>query len=536
VLPVVSSFAWLPLSSHGSTAHREDQAMVRLVMILLGVDYLRTRWRELLAVGFLSTVLGVVIFCDALDGALWFPIIPFAGLLLLEGFATLAVAWTGIGGQRTLRYVKGVTFIASAGLVLAGGVHGNFILSLIFGTLFLADGTLQIIAAALVRYRTWKVAIAGGVLEIAIAIFFYQPYPDHYAGTIAYCVAFGLLFGGWNMTLLAMRVRRMATNPVVADEKRAEHKVAAMEAAGAKAAAAAPAAPPEISTQIPTQDGSKPPCSNAIDSRPEPHEHVLTIHVWTPVGSAKSQARRQPIIDRYIAAVDRNGAISTGHAALESAEGVYISLYPAIEIERSPDEFSRILRATRDNDVPGVYQPDYETESKAWCPSTRQVRIHNYDAERLERFWSEYRRTTTYNLTYRNCSSTVAKALEAAIEGASARAWGKDRGWKPLLHIAVTPELWVAAQVRKRAATMAWTPGLTLDYARALSMLADPHPSGWVKMARLALRTMHESRLRWQAEKAAAPNIDDTVAVEPPGQPVATVDGADVGANTSAQR
>jgi len=404
-----------------------------------------------------------------------------------------------------------------------GGVHGNFILSLIFGTLFLADGTLQIIAAAFVRYRTWKMAIAGGVLEIAIAIFFYQPYPDHYAGTIAYCVAFGLLFGGWNMTLLAIRVRRMATNPVVADEKRTEHKVAV---------------PTEGSAQISARDSARPPSSSAFDSHPERREHVLTIHVWTPVGSAKSQARRQPIIDRYIAAVDRNGAISTGHAALESAEGVYISLYPAIEIERSPDEFSRILRATRDNDVPGVYQPDYATESKAWCPSTRQVRIHNYDAERLERFWAEYRRTTTYNLTYRNCSSTVAKALEAAIEGASARAWGKDRGWRPFLHIAATPELWVAAQVRKRAATMAWTPGLTLDYARALSMLADPHPSGWVKMARLALRTMHESRVRWRAEKAAAPNIDDPDALKPAVQSVSADAGAgaNAGANPSAQR
>jgi hypothetical protein len=166
--------------------------------------------------------------------------------------------------------------------------------------------------------------------------------------------------------------------------------------------------------------------------------------------------------------------------------------------------------------VPGVFQPDYATESAAWCPSTRQIRIRNYDPERLARFWAEYRRDTTYNLTYRNCSSTVAKALEAAIEGASVRAWGKRGGWRPFLRVATTPELWVAAQVRKRSATMAWTPGLTLDYARALSMLADPRPSGWVKMARLALRTMYASRQRWRAEKAAAPNIYDTDA---DGQP-----------------
>jgi uncharacterized membrane protein HdeD (DUF308 family) len=487
--------------------------MVRLVMILLGVDYLRTRWRELMAIGFVSVALGVAIFCDALDGALWFPIIPFAALLLLEGLATVAVAWTGIGGQRTLRYVKGATFVASAGLVLAGGEHGNFILSMIFGTLFLVDGSLQIIAARVVRYRTWKLAMAGGLLEIAIAIFFYQPYPDHYAGTVAYCVAFGLLFGGWNMSLLALRVRRMAVNPTMADELRAEHRCGT---SGAACTFVAPRAPAEASAPL------------SWDGPPGPHEKALTVHVWMPVASAKGEARRQLIVDRYIAAVDRNGAISTGHAALETPEGIYISLYPAVEIERSPDEFSRILRATRDNDVPGLFQPDYATESAAWCPSTRQVRIRNYDPERLARFWSAYRSNVTYNLTYRNCSSTVAKALEAAIEGASARAWGKGGGWRPLLHIATTPELWVAAQVRKRAATMAWTPGLTLDYARALSMLADPRPSGWVKMARLALRTMYESRQRWRREKAAAPTIYDAPAQADPPTPAQAANAPDV--------
>ncbi len=41
--------------------------MVRLVMILLGVDYLRTRWRSLNVVGWIFVVLGVIIFIDALE-------------------------------------------------------------------------------------------------------------------------------------------------------------------------------------------------------------------------------------------------------------------------------------------------------------------------------------------------------------------------------------------------------------------------------------------------------------------------------------
>jgi hypothetical protein len=228
-----------------------------------------------------------------------------------------------------------------------------------------------------------------------------------------------------------------------------------------------------------------------------------------PAATAKAEAQPRAIVNRYIAAVDRNGAISTGHAALESPEGIYISLYPGKEIDRSPEEFGRMLRATRENDVPGVFQPDYRTEANAWCESTVKVRIRNYDPERLQRFWGAYRQDTTYNLTHRNCSSTVARALEAAIEGASARVWAKSGGWKPLVRVMSTPELWVAAQVRKRAATMAWTPGLTLDYARALSMLADPRPLGWVKMARLALRTMVRSRRRWQAEEAEQASASD---------------------------
>ncbi|WP_251031822.1 hypothetical protein [Paraburkholderia strydomiana] len=171
--------------------------MVRLVMILLGVDYLRTRWRSLRLMGCASLLLGIVVFIDALDGALYFPIAPFAFLLLLEGLATLAVAWTGMGGQRTLRYAKGIAFSCAAALILAGHHHGHFALSMIFGTLFLADGLLQIVSANLVRYRTWRLATIGGGVEIALAIFFYQPYPTHYAGTVPYCLGLGLILGGW---------------------------------------------------------------------------------------------------------------------------------------------------------------------------------------------------------------------------------------------------------------------------------------------------------------------------------------------------
>ncbi|MBP1132528.1 uncharacterized membrane protein HdeD (DUF308 family) [Serratia sp. PL17] len=450
--------------------------MVQLVMILLGVDYLRARWKGLLISGCLGVIAGLCIFIDALDNVIFFPLQPFALMLLIEGLATLGVAHTGIGGQRTLRYVKGGAFSLAATLVLIGQYndHGHFILSMIFGTLFLADGLLQITTATVIRFRKWKLVVTGGIIEVLIAIFFYQPYPSHYVGAISYCLGLGLIFGGWNIILLAMRVKKMRANPAFRDDAAAD-KASSVD--------------------------THPQLVEWWDGPPADSEPALTVHVWTPAGTSKSTVVPHPVIDRYIAAVDRNGVISTGHAALESPEGVYISLYPAEDLDRSPDQFSRLLRATTDNDVPGVFQPDYATEANKWCHSTIKVRIRNYDAQSLQIFWDAYQRDATYNLTHRNCSSSVSRGLEAALEGVIGRIWGKRGHWWVLSKVLTTPELWVAVQIRKRAKTMAWTPGLTLDYARALSMLADPRRAGWIATIKRVVRKMFALRKQWREEK-----------------------------------
>ncbi|MEA3126704.1 MAG: hypothetical protein QOD67_3723, partial [Caballeronia sp.] len=369
--------------------------MIQLVLFLLGVDYLRRRWLALAVAGGVWLVIGVSVFIDALDGVLYFPIHVFAWLLLIEGLATFAVARMGVGGQRTLRYVKGGAFTLAALLIMAGNHHGNFVLSMIFGTLFLADGLLQSVSAIVVRYSRWRIVLALAIVEILLAVFFFEPYPTHYVGTAPYAIGLGLAFGGWNMLWIAFRVRRMENLPpenkkalalsedVIADPTLAEKSATARAAAGAAATEA----------DSPFE----------WDGPPADDEKALTVHVWTPVGSARAQANRRLIVDRYIAAVDANGVISTGHAALESPEGIYISLYPGVEIDRSPDEFGRLLRATRENNVPGTFQPDYATESKAWCESTTRVRIRNYRPDRLKAFWEKYRQDPTYNLTYRNC-------------------------------------------------------------------------------------------------------------------------------------
>ena len=127
-----------------------------------------------------------------------------------------------------------------------------------------------------------------------------------------------------------------------------------------------------------------------------------------------------------------------------------------------------MLRATHENDVPGRFLPSYPEESANWCASTRQILIDGVDGAALNDFWARYAADTTYNLTNWNCSSTVAAALDVSLEGVFA-----PHANSPffLLRLLLTPELWIAAQLRYRAAAMAWTPGIMLDYARALAYI-----------------------------------------------------------------
>src|SRR6185369_16861992 len=93
---------------------------------------------------------------------------------------------------------------------------------------------------------------------------------------------------------------------------------------------------------------------------------------------------------------------------------------------------------------------------------------------------------TTYNLTNRNCSSTVVHALETAIEGILDR---HNLGAGFFVRVFLSPELMVAAHLRERADTMAWTPGLVLDYARSLEGALHPPRISWIRFI-LFLRAM----------------------------------------------
>lgn len=421
--------------------------MPPLWMLLVGRAAVRRHWHLIVATGLLWSLLGLLVVVDSLDGALHVPDRWFGLILLAEGVSALVVGASAVGAARRLRLAKGALLSVMAVLIMMATRHSTFLLAMIFGVAFVVDGLVRITIAGLLKFAGWRMSVALGGLSIAFGLFHLQPWPTWYAGTVGYCIGMFLILNGANLALVGLRTRRLGT----------AEPAAAATGAGA------------------TEPGS------------------LTVYVWTPTGQATTPAG-QRLIRRYVASVDKAGRFSTGHAALQQGDDLYVSHYPAVEIDRSPANLRSSLRAGPENDVPGRFLPSHAAEVADWCPATVAVTLNGIDTARLRAFWAQYSRDTTYNFISRNCSTTVARALDIAVEGAFSRG---GHPWRQLAAALTTPEFWAAAFLRNGARSMTWTPGLVLDYTRALSALVDPaSPVPSIAWKRVGWRLLRNWRAR----------------------------------------
>jgi uncharacterized membrane protein HdeD (DUF308 family) len=441
--------------------------MIRLAILLMGFETMRRQWRSLAVAGVLWLVLGLVIMGDAADGVTIVVTETFGYLLVAEGLVATSLA-LGLGRHRGRFFLGRALVMMGIGLLIIDLPWRNDIAnSLLFGVAFLLDGMIRLTGAFLVRYPRWKMIAGIAAIEIGLAALAFASWPVSYTKTVPFCIGVALFLSGFTIIRLARTLRTLSPEP------------------GA--------------WPLFAQTRWLPPRLDLRPANGEETPELLQVHVWTPAGSAKD-VRRRPVIDRYIAAIDRRGVISTGHAALECGSDVYISHYPAVELDRSMNDFARAVRADAQNDVRGRFQPSYAYETSQWCEADALVKFHRFDATKLKAFWAAYRQDDSYNLTNRNCSVAVAVALEAALEGALKT----DKVWRRLLRLLANPDLWLAAILRERAEAMTWTPGLVLDYARALRRVVHPSPARWPTKLRYTLREHRRARAEGQEEAAAA--------------------------------
>ncbi len=454
--------------------------MVKLAFLLVGARALRDRWWVLTLLSAALFFVATLILLDAMDGTMSVATQVFGGVFLFEGLLGLVTAFAFTGARsKVLALGRAAALIFFGMFILDYPSRNGMALSLLFGAAFFVDGVARIVTSAVVRFRLWRSTVAVGVIELFLALFIGSHWPLAHELKVPLAVALLTLMSGWIMLRVSLMLRAHLAEVAI--------------------------------LSLPIYGGRQWYDNAPVivdDSAPlPPWEGPMIVHVWTPTGSADVKEHR-PVIDRYIAAVDRSGAISTGHASLELKPDLYISHYPADEIERPPEEFARILRATHDNDVKGRFQPSYAYECANWCEADQKVEFTRFDARRLMAFWAGYRQVDTYNLTDRNCSVAVAAALDSALEGSLA----SRMPWARVATLMFNPDIWAAAYIRSRAEAMSWTPGLVLDYARTMKRIIEPAPPPFAHRLRDFLR-----RLSLHKGGAASPSgaSDSTRPAEP---------------------
>ncbi len=422
--------------------------MAQLFLLLLGARLIRRRWWVLGTLGLIWMALGTLFFADAFIEEIRITVPYFAAPLLFDACFSFCGALL-FSHIRTLRIAKGLVFLAVAGLLILAPRHSAMAIGILVGTFLSIDGFWRAGSAIVVRIPGWPLSMVKGVVELLLGIWSLSPWPTNYRAEVGSDVGLLLMVSAAGLLSLALRLRHMPPDT----------PLSSIISNGW------PQMPTPAEIIAGPEDEPVPPVP------PRRPRETATVHVWTPTGGLPALHHG---LKRYIAAVDAQGNVSTGHSALQLPPDTYISHYPAVEIDHGPSDFARILRATEENDVPGLFQPNYIEESAGWCPSSFQVKIKDIDGDAVRAFWAVYREDSTYNLTYRNCSSAVVTALDAGLEGVFEEA---ARSPRFLVRLLVSTELLVAGMLRHRATTMAWTPGLVLDYVRALSQILNmPRP------------------------------------------------------------
>ncbi|MDB5412886.1 MAG: conserved hypothetical rane-bound protease [Rubritepida sp.] len=437
--------------------------MIRLTLLLTGAAALQRRWPALMGCGLAACALALLILADLVDGVTVVATHVFGWILVLSGvLGVLGMLSPQLRANRMV-LARAVGLLVLGLLIVDIPWNNNIANSLLFGLAFLIDGTLRIAGAWILRFQRWQAAILSGAAELGLAVLAMTNWPVTYQQTVPFSVALLLALNGATLARMALALRGIPP----------DGSILSIRGFG----------PADWYERI---DHAR-----VAELEDELAEATMVVRVWTPTGSAEIATRR-PVLDRYVAAVDKNGKISSGHAVLDFTPHLYISHYPVEDNERPAASFLRQLRATRENDVPGHFQPSYQHEVDTWFPADAHISFHRFNAARLLTHAAHYQSDTTYNFTRRNCSVAVAVALDAALEGMG----GSGPLWRRVPALLFNPDLWVAAALRHRAETLTWTPMLVYDYARALRRVVEPPPMHWPDRLRAAWRGWRESRRR----------------------------------------
>ena len=417
-----------------------------IALLLLGPGILlRSRW-ALIALGLALTVLGLAVVAQVWDPVTDVALEAAGWLLVVSGLGRMAFALFSSGSRPWLLILRGAVLVV-LGIAIADftGESGQA-LPWLFGVAMLLNGLYQAASALVIRYPRWGWFVGLGGLHLVAAGLLFFPFRHAVSWVVSAFLGGGLALLGITLLRTALRLERYLRT--------------------ARGGPAETAVRYYLDFHVARRFHEKYLCGepSPVDARGQVHGDLL-VHIWTPITVSRLE-QDSNLVSRYVVARDREGKFAVGHSALRMGD-VYIS-----HCDGNPDAFDsgdEVWQTLRSRDVMGVFLPSYEEEIAHYLEPSVTVRFKRFDEAQLRVFWALYRVVEDYNFTNRNCSVTVSMALEAALVGCL----GSEKRIARLLWLMTNKDLWVAHFIRWKAREMVWTPGLMLDYARALSRVVE---------------------------------------------------------------
>lgn len=415
--------------------------MLKLGILLIGSASFGRQWHVLMLIGFLSIALACQMIISPVTGFDRLIILLFS-IPLFAHAAVSAISLINLKVNTTRFsdwWMPILSILIATGIVVSA-ISDSRASSILLASALYADGVIRLIPAIISRYPASYLNVARSLIELALAtmLALNWPLPDDRATTSVLAILIGI--SGWGLIRFAYFLRTheheaaLLLLPVFG--KRGWYDHAPVLA--------------DYSSDTETQVGP------------------LTLYVWMP-DLAPGTTLKMPIVSRYLIAKDDSGNISVGHVALELPSGTYVSHYRDLEVSQLPNSLLAAVGPQPENYVPGLFRSSYEEEQTQWGAAHFQVQFYNFSQRRLTAFWVGYKQDTTYNIVNRNCSTLVAAALDASLEGALSC----HRPWRRLTSLLITPDFWQVAFIRNRAESTTWTPGLIRDYAEPLARILN---------------------------------------------------------------
>ena len=421
--------------------------MFQLAFILIGAKAFRGKWYIVAGLGVALILLGLFVAFGPPSHALLIAHVLLGSIFLSNGLLVALGGATAQDRSPLRAFMKSGGLALMGALVLLSAFWTPVALAVALGIALVVDGAFRITSTLVILVPGWRIVMLIGGIEILAAPMIALGWPLSYETAILLATGLMLALFGRFLLEFGLSFRTL---------------------------------PPEFSIlNLPYFAGrgwyAHAPILVGDDDPEDQNRPPLTVYIWTPVGVA-TDPERTLLMDRYLAAVDKDGSYATGHSALEVKPDLYISHYPSEELA-IPENMNKLssLQKLADTTQKGEFHDSYEGDVEWWCAADVKLEFPRYSYRRLLAFWLGYSQDSTYHLTNRNCSVIAAAGLDAALEGVLA---GK-RPWLRLLGLLLDPDLWGAVLARNRATAMTWTPGLFHDYARALGRVLQPTKMPW---------------------------------------------------------